>query len=172
MINCDDYTNKNKTEHNSKWPYIADLPYRILVVRCSQSGKTNALLNLISNQEDIDKMYLYAKYPYEAKYQYSINKRGKVGLDHFNDSKTFTEYSNDMLDAFKNIEDRNPDKKRKVLIVFDDMIAYMINNKKLNPVVTELFVRVRKLNISIAFITQSYFKVTKFYTLFYYENSK
>ena len=96
-------------------------------------------MNLINNQPDIDKIYLYAKYPYEAKYQYSINKREKVGLDHFNDPKVFREYLNDMLDVYKNIEDYNPDKKRKVLIVFDDMIAGMINNNKLNKIVTELF---------------------------------
>ena len=71
------------------------------------------------------------------------------------------EYSNDMQDVYKNIEDYNPIKKRKVLIIFDDMIADMINNNKLNPIVTELFIRGRKLNISIAFITQSYFKVSK-----------
>ena len=71
------------------------------------------------------------------------------------------EYSNDMEDVYKNIENYNPGKKRKILIVFDDMIADMINNKKLNPVVAELFVRGRKLNISIAFITRSYFKVPK-----------
>ena len=71
------------------------------------------------------------------------------------------EYSNDMLDVYKNIEDYNPIKKRKILIVFDDMIADMISNNKLNPIVTELFIRRRKLNISIVFITQSYFKVPK-----------
>ena len=71
------------------------------------------------------------------------------------------EYSNDMEDVYKNIEDYNPIKKRKILIVFDDMIADMINNNKLNPIVTELFIRGRKLNISIVFITQSYFKVPK-----------
>ena len=71
------------------------------------------------------------------------------------------EYSNDMQDVCKNIEDYNPIKNRKILIVFDEMIADMINNKKLNPVVTELFIRGRKLSISIAFITQSYFKVPK-----------
>ena len=70
------------------------------------------------------------------------------------------EYSNDMQDVYKNIEDYNPIKKRKIL-VFDDMIADMINNYKLNPIVTELFIRGRKLNISIVFITQSYFKVPK-----------
>ena len=126
MINFDDYTNDNILEHNSKWPYIPDHPYRIHTIGGSGSGKTNALLNLINNQPDIDKIYLYAKDPYEAKYQYLINKREKVGLDHFDDPKAFIEYSNDMQDVHKNIDDYNPRKKRKVLIVFDDMIADMI----------------------------------------------
>ena len=103
------------------------------------------------------KIYLYAKDPYEKKNQYLINKREKVGLNHFNDPKAFMEYSNDMQDVYKNIEDYNPIRKRKILIVFDDMI----NNNKLNPIVMELFIRGRKLNISIVFITQSYFKVPK-----------
>ena len=72
MINFDDYTNENKTQHNSKWPYIPDHPYRILIIGCSGFGKTNALLNLINHQPDIDKIYLYAKDPYEAKYQLLI----------------------------------------------------------------------------------------------------
>ena len=130
MINFNDYTNENKTEHNSKWPYFPDHPYRLLIVGVSESGKTNALLNLINNQPDIDKMYLYAKDPYEAKYQYLIDKSKKVGLDQFNDPRPFIEYSNDMQEVYKNIDDDNPNKKRKVLIVFDDMIADMINNKK------------------------------------------
>ena len=104
---------------------------------------------------------MYAKDPYETKYRYLISKREKVGLDHFNDSKDFTEYSNDMQDVYKNIEDYNPNKECKILIIFDDMIADIINNKKLNPVVTELFIRGRKLDISIVFIIQSYFKVPK-----------
>ena len=90
-----------------------------------------------------------------------INKREKVGLNYFNDHKAFIEYSNDMQDVYKNIEDYNPIKKRKLLIVFDDMVADMISNNKLNPIVTELFIRGRKLNISIVFIRQSYFKVPK-----------
>ena len=161
MINFDDYTNENKIEHNLKWPYIPDYPYRILIVGGSGSGITNALFNLINNQPDIDKIHLYAKDPCEAKYQYLIKKREKVGLNHFDDHKAFSEYSNDMQDVYNNIEDYNPGKKRKVLIVFNDMIADMINNKRLNPVVTELFIIGRKLNISIVFITQSYFKVPK-----------
>ena len=97
----------------------------------------------------------------KKKYQYLINKREKVGLNHFNDPKAFMEYSNDMQDVYKNIEDYNPIKKRKILIVFHDKIADMISNNELNPIVTELFIRGRKLNISIVFITQSYFKVPK-----------
>ena len=138
MINFDEYTNENKMEHNSKWSYIPDHPYIILIIGGSGSGKINALLNLINSQPDIDKIYLYGKDPYEAKYQYLINKREKVGLDHFDDPKAFMKYSNDMQDVYKNIEDYNKIKKRKVLIIFDDMIADMINNNTLNPVVTEL----------------------------------
>ena len=77
MINFNDYTNENKTEHNLKWPYIPDHPYRILTIGGSGSGKTNALLNLINTLSDIDKIYLYAKNPYEVKIQYLINKREK-----------------------------------------------------------------------------------------------
>ena len=155
MINFDDYTNENKPEHNPNWPYIPDHPYRILIVGGSGSGKANALLNLINNQSDVDKIYLYAKDPYEKKYQYLIDKHEKVGLDHFEDSKAFMDYSNDKQNVYKNIEDYNPGKKRKILIVFDDMIADMIDNKKLNPVVTELVIRGIKINISIVFNTQS-----------------
>ena len=128
MINFDDYANENngiafKTEHNPKWPYIPDHPYRILIIGGSGSGKTNLLLNLIENQPDIDKIYLYAKDPYEAKYQYLINKREKVGLNHYDDPNAFIEYSNYMADIYKNIDEYNTDKERKILIVFDDMIA-------------------------------------------------
>ena len=94
-----------------------------------------------------------------------INKRESTRLKHFNDPKAFIEYSNDMQDVYKNIDEYNPDKENKILIVFDDMIADMINNKKLNSVVTELFIRGRKFSISIVFITQSYFKVPKDVTL-------
>ena len=104
---------------------------------------------------------MYAKDPYEAKYQYLYNKREKVGLDHYDDPKAFIEYSNDMQDVYKNIEDYNPRKNCKVLIVFDDMIADMIINKRINPIVTELLTRGRKVNISTVFSTQSYFKVPK-----------
>ena len=85
MINFDDYTNESKTKHNPDWPHILNHPYRISIIGGSASGKTNALLNLINKQPDIDKIYLCAKDPYEAKYQYLINIREKVGLKRYND---------------------------------------------------------------------------------------
>ena len=153
MIDFGDYTNENNRKHNPNWPYIPDHPYRILIVGGSGSGKTNTLLNLINNQPDIDKIYLYAKDLYEPKYQFLINKRESIGLKHFSDPKAFIAYSNDMLDVHKYIDDYNLDKENKILIVFDDMIADMINNKKLNSIVTELFIRGRKLNISRLYYT-------------------
>ena len=114
MTNFHGYVNENKTKHNKNWPYIPDHLYRILIIGGSGSGKTNVLLNLIENQLDIDKIYLYAKDPYEAKYQYLINKREGVGINHFNNPKAFIEYSNDMCDIFKNIEEYNPNKENKV----------------------------------------------------------
>ena len=143
MIDFDEYTNENEKEHNLNWSYIPGHPYRILIIGGSGSGKTNALLNLIHSQPDIDKIYLYAKDPHEDKYQYLINKRESGSINHLNDPKAFIEYSNDMHDVYKNIDNYNTDKENKVLIVFDDMIADMINNEKLNSVVTELFIRGR-----------------------------
>ena len=164
MINFDEHVNENKNIYIYIYninTYTPDHPYRILIIRGPGSGKINVLLNLIENQPDIDKIYLYAKDPYEAKYQYLINKREGVGINHFNDPKAFIEYSNDMHDVYKNIDEYNLDKDNKNLIVFDDMIADMINNTKLNSIVIELFIRGRKLNVSLVFITQSYFKVPK-----------
>ena len=80
MINFNDVNNANNTQHSLKLPHIPDHPYTILIIGGSGSGKKNALLNLINSQPDIDKIYLYAKDPYEAKYQYLINKCEKVGL--------------------------------------------------------------------------------------------
>ena len=111
MINFDDYTNENKRKRNPNWPYIPDHPYRILIIGGSGTGKTIALLNLINNQPDIDKINLYAKDPYEDKYQYLINKRECVDINHLNDPKAFIEYSNDMHDFYKNIDNYNPDEK-------------------------------------------------------------
>ena len=105
MINFDDCTNENKTEHNVKWPYISDHPQRILIKGESGSGRTHALLNLINNQPDIAKIYLHAKDPHEAKYQILVNRSGSTVLKHFNDVKVFTEYSNDLQCVYKNIEE-------------------------------------------------------------------
>ena len=88
-MNFDDATKENIKEHNPNWPRIPDHPSRILINAGSGSGKTNSLFNLVSLQPDIDKIYLYAKDPYEPKYQFLINKRDSTGLKHFNDSKTF-----------------------------------------------------------------------------------
>ena len=97
MINLDDYTNENKLKHNPDCSYIPDYPYRTLIIGGSGSGKTNTLLNLINNQPDIDKIYLYAKDLYEPKYKFLINKRESTGLRHFSDPKAFIEYSNEMI---------------------------------------------------------------------------
>ena len=161
MFNFDYISKENIEEHNLKWPEIPNHPYRILIIGDSGSGKTNALLNLTDHKPDIDKIYLYAKDPYKAKYQLLTKKRESTGLKYLNDLKAFIEYSNDMDDIYKNIKEYNPNRKRKILIVFDDMISDMLSNKKLNSIVTELFIRGRKLNISLIFITTSYFAVLK-----------
>ena len=158
MFNFDYILKENMKIYNSKWPDIPDYLYQILIIGGSSSRKTNALLNMITNEPDIDKIYLYAKYPYKAKYQLLINKRENTG---FRNSKVCIEYSNDMDDIYKNIEEYNLNRKRKILIVFDDMIADVLSNKKLKPIVTELFIRGGKISISLVFITQSYFAVPK-----------
>ena len=102
---------------------------------------------------------MYPKDPYEPKNQFLIKKRENIELKHFNDPKAFIVYSNDMQDVYKNINEYNMDKERKMLVF--DMVADMINNQKTNSIVTELNIRGRKLNISIVFTTQSYFNVPK-----------
>ena len=86
MFNCDYVTNENIKKHNPNWTEIPDHPYRILTIRGSRSGKTNALLNLINNEPDIDRIYLYAEDRYEEKYQLLINRRENPDLKYFNDS--------------------------------------------------------------------------------------
>ena len=159
MINLDNIINENNEEHNEKWPYILDHPYRILIIGGSGSGKTNTLLNLINEQKDIDKIYLYAKDLSEPKYEYLIKNRENAGIKHLNDSKAFIECSNTMDDVYENIDDYNPNRKRKILIIFDDMIVDIMTNKKFEAIIKELFIRCRKLNIYLVFITQSYFSV-------------
>ena len=131
MINFDDVTEEEIKKHNPNWQQIPDHPYLILIIGGSGSGKTNSLFNPLNHQPDIDKIYLYAKDPYEAKYQFLINKRESTGLKHFSDFKAFIEYSNEMDDINKNIEEYNLKKKRKILIVFDDMIPDMLSDKNL-----------------------------------------
>ena len=164
MINLNTFTIENDKEHNEKWPYIPDHPYRILIIGGSGSGKTNTLLNLIKEQDYhdvIDKIYLYAKDLSEPKYEYLIKKREDAGIKHLNDPNAFIECSNTMDDVYENIHDYNSSRKRKILIVFDDMIADIMTNKKFQAIIKELFIRCRKLNISLVFITQSYFSVPK-----------
>ena len=161
MFNLDNITKESNKEHNTKWSFIPDYPYRILIIGGSGSEKTNALLNLINEQNDIDKIYLYAKDLSEAKYEYLIKKREDAGIKHLNDPNAFIEYSNTIDNVYQNINDYNPSRRRKKLIVFDDMIADIMTNKKFQAIIKELFIRCRKLNISLVFITQSYFSVSK-----------
>ena len=130
MINLDSITNEDNKEHNEKWPYIPDHPYRILIIGGSGSGKTNTLLNLIKEQDDIDKIYLYAKDLSEPKYEFLMKKRKDVIMKHLNDLNAFIECSNMMDYVYENNDDYNPNRKRKLLIVFDDMIADIMSNKK------------------------------------------
>ena len=135
MFNVDYITKEEIKEHNSNWPEVLEHSYRILLIEDSGHGKTNALLNLINHEPVINKIYLYAKDPYEAKYQLLINKRKSTGLKYFNDPKAFIQYSDNMNDIYENIEDYNPNKKRKILTAFDGMTADMLSNKTLNPII-------------------------------------
>ena len=161
MINLDNIVNDNNKKHNENWPYIPDHPHRIFIIGGSGSGKTNTLLNLINEQRDIDKIYLHAKDLSESKYEHLIKNRENTGKKHLNDSKAFIDCSNTMDEVYENIDDYNPNRKRKVLIAFDDMIADIMTNKKFQSIIKELFIRCRKVNISLVFITQSYFSVPK-----------
>ena len=135
MFNFDYITKEDIKERNPNWPEILEFPYRTLIVGGSRSGKINALLNLINHEPDIEKNYLHAKDLYEAKYQLLINKRESTGINYLNNSKAFVKYSIDIDDIYKNLEEYNPNKKRKIFIVYD-MIADMLSCKKLNPIVT------------------------------------
>ena len=125
MINLDNIVNDNNEEHNEKWPYIPDYPYRILITGGSGSGKKNTLLNLIKEQRDIDKTYLYVKDLSEPKYEYLIKNREDAGIKHVNDGNEFIECSNVMDHVYKSINDYNPNRRRKILIVFDDILLIL-----------------------------------------------
>ena len=135
MINLGSITNKNNKKHNEKWPSIPDHPYRILIIDGFGSGKTNTLFNLINEQYDIDKIYLYARDLNEPKYEILIKKRKDAGIKHLNDSNAFIECSNTMDDVYENIHDYNSSRKRKFLIVFDDTIADIMTNKKFQAII-------------------------------------
>ena len=151
MLNLDNIvSNKKKSSsENDDWLF------RMLIIGPSGSGKTNTLLHLINNFQPIDKMYLYANNTDENKYQYLIHKREQVGIKNLNDPYAFIEYSNDMNDVLEDITNYNKNRDKKVLIIFDAMIADIMRSEKFKAIVKELFIRCRKFNISIVFITQS-----------------
>ena len=137
------------------------------------------MLNLINGQKDFDGIYLCAKDLSEPKYEYLIenrkNKKYLNGIKHLNGGNAFIEYSSTMDDVYKNIDDYNPNRKRKILIVFDDIIADIMTNKKFQSIIKELFIRCRKLNISTCIYHSVLFFCTKrcktkFNTLFDHEN--
>ena len=126
------------------------------------SGSSNSLLNLIKEQDDIDKIYLYVKDLSELKYEFFIKKGENVGIDQFNDPNISIECSNTMDDFYENIDDYNPSRKRKILIVFNDMIADIMSNKRFQAIVKDLFIRCRTflkiismlLSLSLFFLSQ------------------
>ena len=130
----------------------------MIIIGPSGSGKTNTLLHLINNLHPIDEIYLYAKDINEPKYEYLINKREQAGIKNLNHPHAFTEYSDDMDDLLDDINNYNKNRDKKVLIVFDDMIADIEYNKKFKRIIKELLYRACKINVSIVFIKQSYFR--------------
>ena len=155
MLNLDDIVSNKKENKDNDWPF------RMLIIGPSGSGKTNALLHLINNFHAIDKISLYAKDTDKKKYQYLINKREQAGIRNLNDSHAFIEYSKDMNDVLDDINNYNKNRDKKVLIISHDMIADIMRSEKFKAIVKERFIRCRKLNISIVFITQSYFRTSK-----------
>ena len=153
MFNLDSITEKDE---NNGWRY------RNLIIGPSGNGKTNYLLNSIRrNNNIVDKVYLYAKDLEEPKYKLLINKREKAGINFNNDPTAFIEYSNSMDDILPSIEDYNKKRRRKNLLIFDDMISHVMSDKKAQRILKDLLIRCRKLNISIYFLTQSYLSVKK-----------
>ena len=156
MLNLDDIvSNKKENRERNDWPF------KILIIGPSGSGETNTLLHLINIFHPIDKIYLYAKDTDEKKYHYLISKREQAGIKNLNYPNAFIEYSNDMNDVLDDINNYNENGDKKVLIIFDDMIADFMRSEKFKATVKELFIRCRNLNISIVFIRQSYFRTPK-----------
>ena len=132
-----------------------------MIIEGSKSEKANSLINLINEQNDIDKIYLYAKDLSEPWYEYLIKKHKNAGIKYFSDLKALIERSNTLDDVYENIDDYNPSRKRKISIVFDDIIADVKSNKNFQLKIEELFIRFKRLYISLVFIPQSYFTVPK-----------
>ena len=133
-----------------------------MIIGSSGSGKINYLLNSIQKGNNIiDNIYLYAKDLEELKYEFLINKREKARINFNNDSNAFFEYSNSMDDILPNIEDYNKKRRRKVLIIFDDMISDAMSDKRAQKILKDLFIGCRRLNISLCFLTESYFSVPR-----------
>ena len=135
MTNLDSITIEKNKKHNQKWPYIPDHPYRILIIGGSGSEKSNPLLNLISQQDDIDKNYLYAKNLSEPKYGFLIKRLKNVGINYLNDPNVFSECSNKINGVYENTDHYSSNRQRKILIVFDDMIADIMTNKKFQAII-------------------------------------
>ena len=149
-----DTTRSNSSERNN-WPF------RMLIIGPLGSSKTNTSLHLINNLHPIDKIYLYAKDINKPKHEYLINKREQAGIKKLDDPHAFIEYLDDMDDVLDDINNYNKNRDRKVLIGFDAMIAEIEYNEKFILIIKELFYRARKINVSIVFITQSYFRALK-----------
>ena len=146
MFNLDNITKK---DNNKDWSYSK------LIIGHSGSGKTNYLLNSIQRDNNIiDKIYLYDKDLEEPKYKLLINKREKAGINFNNDPTAFIEYSNSMDDILSDIQDYNKKRKRKILIIFDDMISHVMSDRRAQQILKELFIRCRKLSISLCLLTQ------------------
>ena len=164
MLNLDNIVsnkNENKDTAGSSSSECNNWPFRMLIIGPSGSGKTNTLLHLINNLHPIDKIYLYAKNLHEPKYEYLINKREQAEIKSLNDPHVFIEYSDDMNDVLDDINNYNKNRDKKVLIVFDDMIADIKYNKNVKRIIKEIFYRARKINVSIVCNTQSYFRALK-----------
>ena len=155
MLNLDNIVSNKKKKKDNNWPF------RMLIIGPSDSGKTNVLLHLINNLHPIDEIYLYPKDIHEPKYEYLINKREQAGIKNVNNPHAFIEYSDDMNDVLDDINTYNKNRDKKVLMVFDDMIADIEYNKSFKRIIKELFYREHKINVSIVFITQSYFRALK-----------
>ena len=155
MLNLDNIVSNKNGNKDNNWPF------GMLIIGPSGSGKTNTILHLINNLHPIDKTYLYVKNLHEPKYEYLLNRREQAGIKNLIDPKPFIEYSDNTDDVLDDINNYNKNRDKKLLIVFDDMIADIEYKKNFQQIIKELFYRARKINVSIVFITQCYFRTLK-----------